>query len=69
MLRASWTPVKLPAFGNAFEPHGKPQRAPVADEVLPGLGREEWCAVHYSAVGVNVPLMMYQTKYFIAVAT
>ncbi|CAM9331727.1 unnamed protein product [Ectocarpus sp. 12 AP-2014] len=41
MLRASWTPVKLPAFGKASEPHEKPQRAPAADEVLPGLGREE----------------------------
>ncbi|CAM9411965.1 unnamed protein product [Ectocarpus sp. 13 AM-2016] len=41
MLRASWTPVKLPAFGKASEPREKPQRAPVADEVLPGLGREE----------------------------
>ncbi|CAM9808914.1 unnamed protein product [Ectocarpus sp. 6 AP-2014] len=41
MLRASWTPVKLPAFGKASEPREKLQRAPVADEVLPGLGREE----------------------------
>ncbi|CAN0133254.1 unnamed protein product [Ectocarpus sp. 4 AP-2014] len=41
MLRASWTPVKLPAFGKASEPHEKLQRAPAADEVLPGPGREE----------------------------
>eukprot|EP00752_Nemacystus_decipiens_P007119 g6377.t1 len=42
MLRASWTPVKLPCFGRASESSMESHRAPVAGGGLPGLlGRQE----------------------------
>eukprot|EP00903_Cladosiphon_okamuranus_P005884 g5820.t1 len=42
MLRASWTPVKLPCFGNASDSPADSLRAPMAGVGLPGLrGQEE----------------------------